>query len=159
NAPGQVVVSGERAAVEAAESIARELGAKRVVVLPVSVASHCPLMAEAAAGLQAVLDSPAYREAFRDPRPPLVSNVDARLLATATDCRRELVEHLTSGVDWVAAVEGMAGRGVTTFVEVGPGRVLTGLIRRIVPGREVLATDDPGAPDRLLVPFTPTVTA
>jgi [acyl-carrier-protein] S-malonyltransferase len=152
NAPGQVVVSGERAAVEASLSIAKELGAKRAIELPVSVAAHSPLMAEAAAAMARVL-APVR---FDDPRPPLLANADARPLTTADACRDELVEHLTTGVDWVAAVERMTADGVTTFVEVGPGRVLTGLIRRIAPDAQTLALDDPAASDRLAIPFADT---
>jgi [acyl-carrier-protein] S-malonyltransferase len=149
NSPGQVVLSGERSAIEAAIPIARELGAKRAVELPVSVAAHSPLMFEAAAAMRAVL----AEVAFRDPVPSLLANADARPLTTAEACRTELVEHLTTGVDWVAAVEAMAAAGVGSFIEVGPGRVLTGLIKRIVPDLEALATDDPSAPDRLAVPL------
>src|SRR6476661_4695712 len=129
NAPGQVVVSGERAAIEAGADLARELGARKVVTLPVSVAAHSPLMAEAAEGMRRALASVE----FHDPVVPLLANADARPIATADDARAELVEHLTAGVDWVAAVERMAAAGVTRFVEVGPGRVLTGLIKRISP--------------------------
>ena len=146
NAPGQVVVSGERAAIEAGAELARTLGAKRAIVLPVSVAAHSPLMAEAAEGMRAALAGIA----FSDPSAPLLANRDARPIETAEDCRHELVEHLTAGVDWIRIVERMAGAGVTTFVEIGPGRVLTGLIRRIAPDAEVIAADDPGAIDRLL---------
>ncbi len=149
NSPGQVVLSGERTAVEAALPIARELGARRAVELPVSVAAHSPLMAEAADGLREVLAAVA----FRDPVPPLLANADAHRLTTAAACRDELVAHLTTGVDWVRAVETMAAEGVSTFVEVGPGRVLTGLIKRIAPEADALATDDPAAPDHLAVPF------
>ena len=150
NAPGQVVVSGERAAVEAALGIAKELGARRAIELPVSVAAHSPLMAEAAAGMRTVLaDVP-----FADPDPPLRANADGRVLATAEACRTELVDHLTTGVDWVATIERMVAEGVDTFIEVGPGRVLTGLIKRIAPDAEALSTDDPAAPDRLYLPFT-----
>ncbi|HWP63641.1 MAG TPA: ACP S-malonyltransferase [Candidatus Binatia bacterium] len=149
NAPGQVVVSGEAAAVAVASRLAKELGAKRVVELPVSVAAHSPLMAEAAEGMRRALAAVA----FRDPHPPLLANADARPITTAADARAELVEHLTTGVDWIAAVERMAAEGVTTFVEVGPGRVLSGLIRRIAPEATVLATDDPNADDGLAVPF------
>jgi [acyl-carrier-protein] S-malonyltransferase len=150
NAPGQVVVSGERAAIEALPELAKALGARRTVVLPVSVAAHSPLMWEAAAGMRAVLASVA----FADPHPPLLANADARLLATAEACRAELVDHLTTGVDWVAAVQRMAADGVTSFVEVGPGRVLSGLIKRIAPDAETIPLDDPSAADRLAVPFT-----
>ena len=146
NAPGQVVVSGVRAAVEAGAEIARTLGAKRAIVLPVSVAAHSPLMAEAADGMRAALDGIE----FNDPWPPLLANADARPIETAAACRAELVEHLTTGVDWIRAVEGMATDGVTTFVEVGPGRVLTGLIKRIAPDAEIIPADDPASADRLL---------
>jgi [acyl-carrier-protein] S-malonyltransferase len=83
----------------------------------------------------------------------LLANADARPIATADGARAELVEHLTTGVDWVGAVERMSAAGVTTFVEIGPGRVLTGLIKRIAPGADALSTDDPAAPDGLAVPF------
>ena len=148
NSPGQVVVSGERAAVEAAVALARELGAKRAIELPVSVAAHSPLMADAAEGMRQVLaDVP-----FRDPTAPLLANRDARSLTTGEAARGELVEHLTAGVDWVRAIETLAGQGVSTFIEVGPGRVLTGLIKRIVPDAVAIATDAPNAPDGLAVP-------
>ncbi len=149
NSPGQVVLSGERAAIEAALPIAKELGARRAVELPVSVAAHSPLMSEAADGMRTVLAGVR----FRDPSPPLLANADAHALTTAEACRDELVAHLTTGVDWVRAIEAMVAGGVTTFVEVGPGRVLTGLIKRIAPDVEAIATDDPAAPDRLAVPF------
>ena len=76
---------------------------------------------------------------FNDPAVPLLANADAREITTADDARNELVEHLTKGVDWVGAVERMTAAGVTTFVEVGPGRVLTGLIKRIAPDAEAVA--------------------
>jgi len=146
NAPGQVVVSGERPAIEAGAELARSLGAKRAIVLPVSVAAHSPLMAEAAEGMRAALAGVE----FHHPSPPLLANADARPLDSAEACRTELVEHLTTGVDWIRAVERMAASGVTTFVEIGPGRVLTGLLKRIVPDAEVIPADDPASADRLL---------
>jgi len=146
NAPGQVVVSGERPAIEAGAELAKSLGAKRAIVLPVSVAAHSPLMAEAAEGMRAALADIT----FRDPVMPLLANADGRPIETAEACRAELVEHLTAGVDWIRIVERMAAAGVTTFVEVGPGRVLTGLIKRIAPDAEVVAADDPASLDRLL---------
>jgi [acyl-carrier-protein] S-malonyltransferase len=148
NSPGQVVVSGERAAVETAVGLARELGAKRAIELPVSVAAHSPLMGEAAIGMRAVL---AGIE-FGDPSAPLLANRDAHPLTTGGAARDELVEHLTAGVDWVAAVEAMIAAGVDTFIEIGPGRVLTGLIKRIAPDAQALATDAPNAPDGIAVP-------
>ncbi len=155
NSPGQVVVSGVRPAVEAAAQVARDLGAKRAILLPVSVAAHSPLMAAAADGMRRALASVSFHE----PAAPLLANADARLLTTGEACRAELVDHLTTGVDWVAAVEAMHGDGVTTFVEVGPGKVLSGLIRRIVPDAQALPLDDPAAPGGLapvqLEPATP----
>ena len=139
NAPGQVVVSGERAAIEAGAELAKGLGAKRAIVLPVSVAAHSPLMAEAADGMRAVLAGVA----FHDPAVPLLANADAHALTTAEAGRAELVDHLTTGVDWVAAVQRMTADGVDTFVEVGPGRVLTGLIKRIAPDAGPSSADDP----------------
>jgi [acyl-carrier-protein] S-malonyltransferase len=149
NAPGQVVVSGERSAIEAATEIGKELGARKVIVLPVSVAAHSPLMAEAAEGMRAVLADVA----FSDPIVPLIANADAHEITTADDARNELVEHLTKGVDWVGAVERMAAAGVTTFVEVGPGRVLTGLVKRIAPDAEAVALDTGDASGQLTDPF------
>jgi [acyl-carrier-protein] S-malonyltransferase len=149
NSPGQVVMSGERAAVEASLVIARELGAKRAIELPVSVAAHSRLMAEAATGMAEVLAGIT----FHDPRPPLLANADARVITTADGCRAELVDHLTTGVDWVGAIEAMRAHGVTTFIELGPGQVLTGLIKRISPDAVAIATDDKAAADRLAVPF------
>jgi [acyl-carrier-protein] S-malonyltransferase len=155
NAPGQVVVSGERGAIEAAADIAKELGARKAIVLPVSVAAHSPLMDEAADGMRQALADVA----FRDPAVPLLANADARPITTADGARAELVEHLTAGVDWVAAVERMVAAGVDTFIEVGPGRVLTGLVKRIAPDAAALPLDDPASPDRLGVPFATATTA
>jgi [acyl-carrier-protein] S-malonyltransferase len=149
NAPGQVVASGERAAIEAGTEIAKELGARRAIVLPVSVAAHSPLMAEAAFAMREVLGTVD----FATPSTTLLANADARPLTTGDACRTELVDHLTAGVDWVRAVETMVAAGVDTFIEVGPGRVLTGLTKRIAADAIVLAVDDPALPDRLALPF------
>ena len=149
NSPGQVVVSGERAAVEASLAMAKTLGAKRAIELPVSVAAHSPLMAEAADGMARTLAGIT----FRDPKPPLLANADATLITTADACRAELVNHLTTGVDWVGAIRSLRSRGISTFIEVGPGQVLTGLVKRIVDDAIVLALDDRAAADRLAIPF------
>ncbi len=148
NSPGQVVVSGERPAVEAAVKLAGELGARRAIELPVSVAAHSPLMADAADGMRTVLAGVR----FDDPAAPLLANRDARLLTTGAEARGELVEHLTAGVDWVRAIETMTAAGVDQFIEIGPGRVLTGLIKRIAPDVDAVATDAPTAPDGLALP-------
>ena len=148
NAPGQIVVSGERPAVAAALEAARAAGARRTIELAVSVAAHSPLMANAAAGMARAL-API---AFADPTVPLLANAGAESITTGPAARRELVDHLTTGVAWTRAVRAMAAAGVTTILEIGPGRVLTGLNRRIVPLASSLALDDPSVPDRLAVP-------
>jgi [acyl-carrier-protein] S-malonyltransferase len=112
-------------------------------------------MAEAADGMRRVLADVE----FSDPSIPLLANADAHLITTADGARSELVDHLTAGVDWVAAIERMTGAGVDTFIEVGPGRVLTGLIKRIAPDATTIPLDDPGSPDRLAVPFATVTTA
>jgi [acyl-carrier-protein] S-malonyltransferase len=127
NAPGQVVISGDVPAVRRAEAALREAGAKRVLPLNVSGAFHSPLMAVAEAGLREQLDAVE----IRDPSFPVVSNVTAQPVTSAYDARRLLVEQLTSAVRWVASVEAMRSAGVEEFWEVGPGNVLTGLLRRI----------------------------
>jgi [acyl-carrier-protein] S-malonyltransferase len=151
NSPGQVVISGQRAAVEAAVSAAKGLGARLAKVLPVSVAAHSPLMADAAAGMRAAL-APV---AFHDPRAPLLANADATLLTNGEACRAELIEHLTRGVDWVAAVAAMTGAGVRTFVEVGPGKVLAGLVKRIDSEATIIAIDDITTEGGLVLPADP----
>ncbi len=149
NSPGQVVISGDRAAVEAAVAGSKDLGARRGIVLPVSVAAHSALMAQAAEGMARILEPIE----FADPSTPLIANADARPITTAAQARAELIAHLTRGVDWVAAVQSMTAQGVTTFVEVGSGKVLTGLIRRISPEVSPIALDDASAPGGLAVPF------
>jgi [acyl-carrier-protein] S-malonyltransferase len=146
---GQVVISGDKAAVEAAVAAAKDLGARRAILLPVSVAAHSSLMKEAAEGMARVLEPIAFAE----PTTPLLANADARPITTAAGARAELIEHLTRGVDWVAAVQRMSAEGVTTFVEIGPGKVLTGLIKRIVPEAAAFATDEASAPGGVTVPF------
>jgi [acyl-carrier-protein] S-malonyltransferase len=149
NSPGQVVVSGERAAIDAAAELAKGLGAKRAIVLPVSVAAHSPLMTEAAAAMRTTLATVA----FHDPRVPLLANADARTITTAEGARAELVDHLTAGVDWVRAVETMVAAGADTFVEVGPGKVLTNLVKRIAPDATTIALEDALAADTFDLPF------
>ena len=148
NAPGQDVISGERAAVEAAIAAARERGARKAVILPVSVAAHSPLMADAAHAIARMVDDVT----FADPAVPLLANATAALITTGRAARQELVEHLTSGVDWTRTVRAMTNGGVRRFIEVGPGRVLSGLVRRIAPDAETHPLDDASAPGRLAVP-------
>ena len=152
NSPGQVVISGERAAVEAAAAGAKDLGARRGLMLPVSVAAHSPLMTQAAEGMEKALEGVS----FGDPAAPLLANADSTLLRSGDACRVELIEHLTRGVDWIRAVEGMAAAGVATFIEVGPGKVLTGLVRRIAPDATTIAIDDITTENGLQVPISTT---
>lgn len=145
NAPGQFVISGDAAAIDAAVLAARELGARKCVILPVSVAAHSAFMADAAVQLDAAL----AEVQFSRPAVTLVANASGTPIVTADEARRELIEHLTTGVDWVASVRTMSEAGVDTFIEVGPGRVLTGLIKRIVPEATALALNDQTADDGL----------
>lgn len=137
NAPEQTVVSGPTAAVERAMALAREQGAKRAVPLPVSAAFHSSLMAPARDGMRPLLAAAAIRSA----RTPLVSNVDARTISSPEEIRRELVEQIVAAVRWVDVVRAMADAGVTTFYEVGPGKVLAGLITRCAPGATVVGAE------------------
>jgi [acyl-carrier-protein] S-malonyltransferase len=127
NAPGQIVISGDVGAVEAALVLAKEAGARRAVRLNVSGAFHSPLMEEAESGLAAQLETVD----LSDPSYPVVSNVTAQPVTSAADASRLLVRQLTSPVRWTDSVRTMLGLGVTTFLEIGPGSVLTGLLRRI----------------------------
>lgn len=127
NAPGQVVVSGHKAAVERAIALAAERGAKRGVLLPVSAPFHCPLMAPAAEAMAEALDSVA----MQPPKVPLVANVTAAPVTDTAEIRRLLVAQVTGTVRWRDSVLYMKGRGVDTLVEAGAGKVLSGLARRI----------------------------
>lgn len=127
NSPGQLVISGDVEAVRRAEVLAKEMGAKRVIPLNVSGAFHSPLMANAAEGLRQALDSIAVE----NPAFPVVSNVTATPIRQATEARSLLLDQLTSPVRWVDSVRAMLAIGATEFVEVGPGNVLSGLLKRI----------------------------
>jgi [acyl-carrier-protein] S-malonyltransferase len=135
----QIVIAGETAAVSRAGELAREAGAKRVIPLSVSVPSHCPLMAPAARRLEADLKGVA----FRDLRIPLMANVHATAITKADEIRDALVRQLESPVLWVDSVARMAERGIDTFVEVGPGTVLSGLVKRIAGSARILNVGDP----------------
>ncbi|HXK10325.1 MAG TPA: ACP S-malonyltransferase [Vicinamibacteria bacterium] len=143
NSPGQVVIAGHAAAVDRATVLCRARGAKRAVRLPVSAPFHCALMKPAQERLAPVLASLA----FRDPEVPVVRNVDARAVRTAEACREGLVRQVAAAVRWQESVELLAREGVTTFVEVGPGSVLAGLLRKIDRGARVLNVDSPESLD------------
>jgi len=118
-------------------------------VLPVSVAAHSPLMTEAATAMRALLADVAFRE----PTATLLANADAHPILDGDGARSELVDHLTRGVDWVRAVETMTSDRVDTFIEVGPGKVLTNLIKRIAPAANAIALDDALAGEGLDLPI------
>ncbi len=139
NAPGQVVVAGEAAAVARAITAAKELGAKRTVVLPVSVPAHCTLMRPAAEALADYLaDIP-----LQQPRIPVIHNVTVAPAADVETLRRLLIEQLYSPVRWVETVQYAWSQGVSLALECGPGKVLAGLNKRIVEQMKTLAVFDP----------------
>jgi len=127
NSPDQIVISGSKAAVERAAELAKEKGAKRAVMLPVSAPFHCSLMQPAQDRLAA--DLRALR--FSEPRVPVVTNVDAKPIQDAEQAREALIRQVTGAVQWVRSIQALIAAGVQTFVEVGPGKVLTGLLRQI----------------------------
>ena len=130
NAPGQIVIGGTLEAVDRACTLALGRGAKRAVPLDVSAAFHTSLMAPAADAMRGAIAA----SSLRDTHIPIVANDRAQPLSHANDIGDELVFQLTHPVRWVQCVEYMVEQGVTKFVEIGPGRVLTGLIKRIAPG-------------------------
>jgi len=129
NAPGQVVIGGTPAGVEAASDRAGDLGVRRIIALNVGAAFHTPLMVPAAEALAPYLGDVR----FHVPSAPVVSNADARPYAGADGWADRLARHLISAVRWRSSMEAMAAMGVDTFFEVGPGNVLAGLARRTVP--------------------------
>lgn len=138
NAPGQVVVSGDRAAVERAVALAAARGVKRAVMLQVSAPFHCALMAPAAEAMRAELASAAIAA----PVPPLVANVRAEAVRDPEAIRALLVEQVTAMVRWRESVAWMAAQGVTELVEVGAGKVLSGLARRIARDMGAVAVNE-----------------
>lgn len=139
NSPGQVVIAGEKAAVERAIEIAKTKGCKKAVSLPVSVPVHTPLMQRAADRLARDLAAISWS----DLRMPLINNAEARPIVKAGEIQASLVRQLPSSVLWEDSVLAMAAMGVKTFVEIGPGTVLSGLIRRIVPEAVTMNVNDP----------------
>lgn len=138
NAPGQIVIAGTKAGVERAIEAAKKRGVRRALPLPVSAPFHCELMKPAEEQLKPVLDSANFKDLWV----ALVSNVDASPIGTATAVRNALLRQVASPVRWVESVQRMVSMGVKRFVEVGPGNVLTGLIKRIDAGVEVVNVSD-----------------
>lgn len=138
NSPGQVVIAGNKEAVERAGAACKAVGAKRALPLPVSVPSHCALMKPAADKLAIALE----QLAFNTPIFPVVNNVDVKIESTSEAIRSALVRQLYSPVRWTESVEFIAQQGVTSLLEAGPGKVLTGLTKRIVDTLTAAAVND-----------------
>src|SRR5690606_28512285 len=146
NSPGQVVIAGHRAAVERACAAARAAGAKRAMLLSVSVPAHCELMRPAAEAFAEVL----AQVPFRTPAIRIVNNVDVQVYAGPEQVREALVRQLYSPVRWTETVRWLAKQGVGRIVEAGPGKVLTGLARRIDGSLAAACIDSPATLDELL---------
>jgi [acyl-carrier-protein] S-malonyltransferase len=146
NGAGQVVIAGDAAAIDAAGARAKELGARKVMPLPVGGAFHTPFMAPAAARLRSALETTT----FADPEVPVVANVDAQPHLDGAGTAARLEAQLTSPVRWEETVARMVADGVTTFVELGPGSVLTGVAKRAAPGSTAVAAGDPAGLDAVV---------
>lgn len=141
NAPGQIVIAGHRTAVERAVKAAAARGGRRSVMLPVSAPFHSALMAPAADRLAAELE----RVPVSAPRFPIVRNVDAGLTTTESDVKPFLIRQVASPVGWTACVERLQREGAELYLEVGPGRVLTGLLKRTLDGAQSQSVEDPAS--------------
>lgn len=130
NAPGQIVISGEQSALNAAMELAKTRGAKRVIPLAVSGAFHSPVMQPAAEGLAEAIAATTVHDAAI----PVIGNITAAPLTSAQEIRQELAQQIASPVQWIRTIAYLAGAGVTTFIEIGPGQALTGMVKRIAKG-------------------------
>src|ERR1044071_1562094 len=144
NSPSQIVIAGHKSAVERAVELAKQRGAKRAVMLSVSAPFHCDLMKPAAERLAPVL----ARIEFADLNAPLVTNVDAAIITKGSDARDALTRQVASPVRWSESVKRLLDEGVTRFVELGPGKVLSGLVRQMSREVEVLNVEDADSLDR-----------
>lgn len=146
NAPGQIVIAGTKNAIDRAIVVAKARGVRRALPLPVSAPFHCDLMKPAEEQLRPVLDDAAFKDLWVS----LVSNVDASPIGTATAVRNALLRQVASPVRWVESVERMVSMGVKRFVEIGPGNVLTGLIKRIDSSVELVNVSDVASIERFV---------
>ena len=146
NAPGQTVIAGHAAAVARASAKAKERGAKRVIPLPVSAPFHCRLMKPVEERLQQDFSGVA----FSDLRMPLISNVDAAPVRTGPEAMDALIRQVSSPVRWEESVRHLVAQGVDQFVEVGPGKVLSGLVRKVADSARVVSVEDPSGVGKLL---------
>ena len=150
NSPGQIVIAGHRKAVERAVELAKEAGAKRSIVLPVSVPSHCVLMKKAADQFAARLNSVE----FKQPGISVLHNVDAANRQNVGGIKQALQQQLCQPVQWVKTIQKMVNKNVNTIIECGPGKVLSGLIKRIDRSLKVLPVYDPGSLEKALGELT-----
>lgn len=146
NSPDQTVISGAREAVEKASEVLKLRGARKVVPLPVSAPFHCALMEPAEREVERVLGAIALGE----PRIPVAANVSGTLLMTAMDARDALIRQVTGTVQWVSCVAGLMELGAEVFVEVGPGKVLSGLMRQIDRSQKCLNVEDAASLEKTL---------
>ncbi|MGH9589450.1 MAG: ACP S-malonyltransferase [Terracidiphilus sp.] len=146
NSPAQTVISGALAAVESAVALAKARGARRAIMLPVSAPFHCALMLPAQEEVARVLGSIA----LADPHIPVAANVTGSLVKTAAEARDALTRQVTGAVRWVDCVRALAADGAEFFVEVGPGKVLCGLIKQIDPALKTLNVEDAASLDKTL---------
>ena len=138
NSPGQIVIAGEKKAVETAMELAKTGGAKKVVPLAVSVPSHCPMMKQAGERLAQELDAVT----ISDLRFPIVNNADAKLLRTAAELKPSLIRQISSSLYWEDSINVLTSEGFDSFIEIGPGKVLSGLVKRIAKDAKVLNVED-----------------
>jgi len=149
NSPGQIVISGSKGAVERAAELAKQRGAKRAVMLPVSAPFHCALMQPAQDRLAADLKAAT----FHGMQHPLVTNADAQLIDAPEKGRDALIRQVTGAVRWTDSMQALIAKGVDTFVEVGPGSVLCGLMRQIDRAKTCLNVEDEASLQKVLNHF------
>jgi [acyl-carrier-protein] S-malonyltransferase len=146
NSPNQTVISGAAAAVDKAIELVKARGARRAVLLPVSAPFHCALMQPAQEEVARVLNALA----LANPQIPVAANVTGRLVETADAAKDALVRQVTGAVRWVDCVQALIGAGAQVFVEVGPGKVLCGLMKQIDPAQKALNVEDPASLEKTL---------
>jgi len=151
NSPDQIVISGNKAAVERAAELAKQRGAKRAIMLPVSAPFHCALMQPA----QDRLADDLHALQFHTPAVPVMCNVDAALITTTEQSRDALIRQVTGAVQWNRSIRELAGLGVHNFIEVGPGKVLCGLLRQIDRSLTCHNVEDEKSLEKTLNHFTP----
>ena len=138
NCPGQIVIAGEKPAVEEAIELCKKAGAKRAVALSVSAPSHCKLMEQASKKLGELIDEIELKNPFI----PIVNNAEAKFLYQSDEIKTSLIRQLNSPLLWEDSIKTITDHGINTFMEIGPGKVLSGLIKRISPESKILNVED-----------------